>query len=146
MAPHDPTDQQLPLRHISPFSSGIASDHSESPPLEEERFYLLGTDHLGRDMVSRLIYGARISLGVGLLGVLVSGFLGLAFGLAAGYYRGLTDDFIMRIVDVFMSVPLLLLALIVLFILGTGFWSIILVLQLAGGCFMPGSPEGWCFH
>ena len=127
VTPHDPNDRQLPLRHIEPFSSGIASDRSESPPVDEERFYILGTDHLGRDMVSRLIFGARISLGVGILGVLVSGFLGLILGLMAGYYRGLTDDVVMRIVDVFMSVPLLLLALIVLFVLGTGFWNIILV-------------------
>lgn len=127
IVPHDPTDRQLPLRHIGPFSSGIATDRSVSPPQEEDRFYILGTDHLGRDMVSRLIFGARISLGVGVLGVLVSGFSGLILGLMAGYYRGLVDDVVMRIVDVFMSVPLLLLALIVLFILGTGFWNIILV-------------------
>ena len=130
VAPHDPTDRQLPLRHIEPLSSGVAIDRSESPPVEEERFYILGTDHLGRDMASRLIFGARISLGVGVLGVLVSGFLGLTLGLTAGYYRGLLDDVIMRIVDVFMSVPLLLLALIVLFILGTGFWNIILVFAI----------------
>ena len=127
VAPHDPTDRQLPLRHLEPLSSGIAVDRSATPPEEESRFYLLGTDHLGRDMVSRLIFGARISLGVGVLGVLVSGFLGLTLGLIAGYYRGMADDVVMRIVDVFMSVPLLLLALIVLFVLGTGFWNIILV-------------------
>lgn len=127
IVPHDPTDRQLPLRHIGPFSSGIATDRSVSPPQEEDRFYILGTDHLGRDMVSRLIFGARISLGVGVLGVVVSGFSGLILGLMAGYYRGMVDDVVMRIVDVFMSVPLLLLALIVLFILGTGFWNIILV-------------------
>lgn len=127
IVPHDPTDRQLPLRHIDPFSSGIATDRSVSPPQEEDRFYILGTDHLGRDMVSRLIFGARISLGVGVLGVVVSGFSGLILGLMAGYYRGMVDDVVMRIVDVFMSVPLLLLALIVLFILGTGFWNIILV-------------------
>lgn len=130
VSPHDPTDRQLPLRHIEPFSSGVAVDRSEIPPTEETRFYLLGTDHLGRDMVSRLIYGARISLGVGILGVLVSGTLGLVLGLTAGYYRGLLDDIVMRIVDVFMSIPLLLLALIVLFILGTGFWNIILVFAI----------------
>ena len=130
VAPHDPTDRQLPLRHVEPFSSGVAADRSESPPAEDNRFYILGTDHLGRDMLSRLIFGARISLGVGVLGVLVSGVLGLGLGLMAGYYRGLTDDVIMRIVDVFMSVPLLLLALIVLFILGTGFWNIILVFAI----------------
>jgi peptide/nickel transport system permease protein len=130
VSPYDPTDRQLPLRHLEPFSSGVAVDRSEIPPADDNRFYIFGTDHLGRDMLSRLIFGARISLGVGVLGVLVSGFLGLILGLMSGYYRGLTDDVIMRIVDVFMSVPLLLLALIVLFILGTGFWNIILVFAI----------------
>ncbi len=130
VAPHDPDDGQLPLRHLEPFSSGIATDRSVSPPVREERFFLLGTDHLGRDMVSRLIYGGRISLLVGVLGVLVSGILGLALGMLAGYYRGLVDDIIMRTVDIFMSVPLLLLALLVIFILGASFWNIILVFAL----------------
>ena len=130
VAPHDPDDGQLPLRHLEPFSSGIATDRSGSPPVREERFFLLGTDHLGRDMASRLIYGGRISLTVGILGVLVSGIIGLVLGMLAGYYRGLVDDIIMRAVDIFMSVPLLLLALLVIFILGASFWNIILVFAL----------------
>ena len=77
---------------------------------------MLGTAHLGRDMVSRLIHGGRISITVGVLGVLVSGTIGIFLGLMAGYYRGVVDDVIMRAVDVFMSVPLLLLALMVLFL------------------------------
>jgi peptide/nickel transport system permease protein len=131
VAPHDPIDRQLPLRHLSPFSSGIATDRTVSPPAEEERFYLLGTDHLGRDMVSRLIYGARISIAVGALGVLVSGAIGLSLGLVAGYYRGRLDDVIMRAVDVFMSVPLLLFALVVIFVLGASFTNIIVVFALS---------------
>ena len=130
VAPHDPTDRQLPLRHLGPFSSGIATDRSVTPIIEEKRFFLLGTDHLGRDMVSRLIFGARISLSVGILGVVVSGVIGLVLGLLAGYYRGFVDDFIMRTVDVFMSVPLLLLALLVIFILGSSFQNIIIVFAL----------------
>ena len=131
VAPHDPTDRQLPLRHLDPFNFGVATDRSVSPPAEEERYYLLGTDHLGRDMVSRLIHGARISLAVGALGVLVSGTIGLSLGLVAGYYRGLLDDVVMRAVDVFMSVPLLLFALIVIFILGASFQNIIVVFALS---------------
>ena len=131
VAPHDPNDQQLSnLRLKGPFHHGIAKDTSVSPPAEEERFYLLGTDQLGRDMVSRLIFGARLSLAVGILGVLVSGAIGLVLGLLAGYYRGRVDDAIMRAVDVFMSIPLLLLALMVLFILGSGFWKVIIVFAL----------------
>ena len=131
VAPHDENDRQLPLRQIGPFSSGIATDRSESPPKEEKRFFLLGTDSLGRDILSRLIFGARVSLAVGILGVLVSGAIGLVLGLVAGFYRGLVDDVIMRAVDVFMSVPLLLLALLVIFILGASFLNIIVVFAVA---------------
>ena len=131
IAPHNPTDRQLPLRHLPPISSGVATDRSVRPEIQEKRFYLLGTDHLGRDVLSRLIYGGRISIAVGTLGVLVSGCIGLVLGLLAGYYRGLVDDVIMRTVDVFMAVPLLLLALMVIFILGPSFQNIIIVFAVA---------------
>ena len=132
VAPHGYQEQQLKLRHLAPFSSGeaIVKD-TTARDVVEERYYLLGTDHLGRDMVSRLIYGGRISITVGVLGVLVSGTIGIFLGLMAGYYRGVVDDVIMRAVDVFMSVPLLLLALMVLFILGPSFTNIIIVFAIA---------------
>ncbi len=131
VAPHDPNDRQVGLRHVAPFSAGTANDRSVSPPVKEDRFYILGTDHLGRDMLSRLFYGGRISIAVGVLGVLVSGFIGVFLGLVAGYYRGLVDDIIMRAVDVFMSIPLLFLALMVLYILGSSFTNIIIVFAVA---------------
>jgi peptide/nickel transport system permease protein len=131
VAPHDPKDQQLPLRHLEPFSSGMATDRSVSPPAKERRFYVLGTDHLGRDYLSRLIYGGRISLAVGVLGVMLSGSIGVLLGLVAGYYRGRIDDIIMRTVDVFMAVPLLLLALMVIYILGPSFTNILIVFAVA---------------
>ncbi len=132
ISPHGYQEQQLKLRHLAPFSSGeaIVKD-TDARDVTEERYYLLGTDHLGRDMVSRLIYGGRISISVGVLGVLVSGSIGIFLGLLAGYYRGVVDDVIMRAVDVFMSVPLLLLALMVLFILGPSFTNIIIVFAVA---------------
>jgi peptide/nickel transport system permease protein len=131
VSPYNPQDQQLRLRHLPPLSSGTAIDRTVSPPAEQQRFFVLGTDHLGRDYLSRLIFGGRISISVGLLGVLVSGVIGVFLGLAAGYYRGLLDDIVMRAVDVFMSVPLLLLALMVLFILGPSFTNIIIVFAVA---------------
>jgi peptide/nickel transport system permease protein len=131
VSPYNPQDQQLRLRHLPPLSSGTAMDRTASPPTEGSRFFLFGTDHLGRDYLSRLIYGGRISISVGVLGVLVSGIIGVFLGLAAGYYRGILDDVIMRAVDVFMSVPLLLLALMVLFILGPSFTNIIIVFAVA---------------
>lgn len=130
-SPHDPEDQQLRLRHIPPGASGMATDRTADPPVQDERYFLLGTDHLGRDMLTRLFYGARISIAVGGLGVLVSGVIGMFLGLMAGYYRGWVDDVIMRTVDVFMSVPLLLLALMVLYILGPSFTNIIIVFAVA---------------
>ncbi len=131
VAPHDPNDRQVGLRHVAPFSAGTANDRSVSPPVKVDRFYILGTDHLGRDMLSRLFYGGRISIAVGVLGVLVSGFIGVFLGLVAGYYRGLVDDVIMRAVDVFMSIPLLFLALMVLYIPGSSFTNIIIVFAVA---------------
>jgi len=131
VAPYDPQDQQLPLRHQPPLSTGVAKDRTVDPPAEVSRFFLLGTDHLGRGYFSRLIYGGRISLTVGVLGVLVSSSIGVFLGLIAGYYRGIVDDIIMRTVDVFMSVPLLLLALMILFILGPSFVNIIIVFAVA---------------
>lgn len=135
VAPYNPQEQQLKLRHTAPLSTGTAvlrqQKDADGNFLEEQRFFLLGTDHLGRDYLSRLIFGGRISISVGLLGVLVSGAIGVFLGLMAGYYRGLIDDVIMRAVDVFMSVPLLLLALMVLFILGPSFTNIIIVFAVA---------------
>ncbi|MCH8282810.1 MAG: ABC transporter permease, partial [Chloroflexi bacterium] len=132
VSPHGYQEQQIKLRHLAPFSNGEAIiKDTTARDVTEERYYLLGTDHLGRDMVSRLIYGGRISISVGVLGVLVSGSIGVFLGLLAGYYRGIVDDVIMRAVDVFMSVPLLLLALLVLFILGPSFTNIIIVFAIA---------------
>ena len=132
VAPYDPQNQQLKLRHLPPdVSAHPASMRVEGQTVTEDRRFLLGTDHLGRDYLSRLIYGGRISISVGLLGVLVSSVIGVFLGITAGYYRGILDDVIMRAVDIFMSVPLLLLALMVLFILGPSFTNIIIVFAVA---------------
>ena len=132
VSPHGYQEQQITLRHLPPLSHGIATvKDTTDRSVQEERFYLLGTDHLGRDMVSRLIFGGRISITVGVLGVVVSGTIGIFLGLVAGYYRGPVDDMIMRAVDIFMSVPLLFLALMILFILGPSFTNIIIVFAVA---------------
>ena len=121
VAPHDPYAQSIRMRNKPPGTPAL----QDGAPL-----HLLGTDALGRDTLSRLIYGARISLTVGLATVLVSGTLGVTLGLIAGFYRGKLDDFIMRLVDLQMSLPSLLLALFVLFALGAGFQNLILVMVL----------------
>ena len=132
VSPHKYQEQQIRLRHLAPLSSGTAIiKDTTARDVTEERYYLLGTDHLGRDMVSRLNHGSRISISVGVLGVLVSGSIGIFLGLVAGYYRGTIDDVIMRVGDIFMSIPLLFLALMVLFILGPSFTNIIIVFAVA---------------
>ena len=82
--------------------------------------YLLGTDEVGRDLLSRLIYGARVSLMVALLSVLVSTVLGTVLGMIAGFYRGVVEVIIMRLVDIVLSIPAILLAIITIAVLGPG--------------------------
>jgi peptide/nickel transport system permease protein len=97
-----------------------------------QRAHLFGTDHLGRDVLSRLAYGARISLTVGLSAVAVSGAFGVTLGLMAGYYGGWADDVIMRLADFELAFPFILLAVAVLAVLGPGLTKVILVLGLTG--------------
>ena len=94
--------------------------------------HVLGTDHLGRDLLSRLAYGARVSLLVGVSAVAVSGVVGVSLGLVAGYYGGLVDDVIMRLADFELAFPFILLAIAILAVLGPGLSKVILVLGLTG--------------
>ena len=125
VAPHDPLQQDLNLRNIPPMS--FAKDDNG---LSIGRPFILGTDPLGRDVLSRMIFGARVSLTVGLSSAIVSGLIGSLLGIIAGYYRGPVDDLIMRLVDIQMSIPVLLLALLVLFALGPGFLNLVVVLAI----------------
>jgi peptide/nickel transport system permease protein len=92
----------------------------------------LGTDTLGRDVTSRLLYGARVSLVVGFSAVLLAGALGVALGLLAGYYRGRLDDVLMRLGDIQLAFPVLVLAVAVLAVLGASLLNVVLVLGLTG--------------
>jgi len=92
--------------------------------------FLLGTDHLGRDVLSRVIYGARISLLVSIITLLVGGSIGITMGLVAGYYGGFVDEFLMRLVDIKLAIPLILIALVLVITLGQSLWIIVTVLCL----------------
>jgi peptide/nickel transport system permease protein len=96
----------------------------------DNRLHLLGTDHLGRDLLSRVIYGVRISLLIGILAVTISAIFGIVLGLIAGFYGGIFDDLIMRIADVQLAIPLILLAIAVIVVLGSSVKVLILVIGL----------------
>lgn len=119
IAPYDPFAQDLTRRLMSP-SWTTAGDSA----------HLLGTDALGRDYFSRLLYGGRISLTVGLLVALVSGAIGTTLGLLGGYFGGRTDAIVMFIVTTRLSMPVVLVALAVVALVGASLWSTVLVLGL----------------
>jgi len=119
IAPWDPARQMLMKRLRPPMW--------EARGLRE---HPLGTDHLGRDILSRILYGGRISLGVGLSAVSISCLIGVTLGLLAGFHGGRTDAFIMRVVDVFLAIPYILLAMGVVFALGPSLLNVILVMAV----------------
>jgi peptide/nickel transport system permease protein len=93
---------------------------------------LLGTDQLGRDLYARILHGARISLAVGLLAVLVAGGIGITLGLVAGYYGGRVDRVIMRVADIQLAFPFILLAVSIVAVLGPSLRNIVIALGLSG--------------
>jgi peptide/nickel transport system permease protein len=95
------------------------------------RVHPLGTDHLGRDILARIIYGSRIALLVGLAAVAISGLLGMVIGLIAGYFGGRVDDFFMRLADVQLAFPFILLAIAVIGVLGPSLGNIIIVIGVS---------------
>jgi peptide/nickel transport system permease protein len=120
LAPHSPNEISLKERLKPPFGFG------------GQPTFILGTDSLGRDVLSRIIYGARTSLTVGFAAVLISGLLGVTLGLIAGYFHGWTDNVISRIMDIQLAFPVIVLAIAVLAFLGPGLLNVILVLGVAG--------------
>jgi peptide/nickel transport system permease protein len=92
--------------------------------------HLLGTDKMGRDILSRIIYGARVSLAVSLVAIVVAGSIGTALGLAAGYFGGRLDTLIMRMVDISLALPTILLALVLVAAAGSSFSTVIVVIAV----------------
>ena len=116
IAPHSPTEQNLRI--------------SRQPPVWQEDGnweHPFGTDNLGRDMLSRIIFGTRVSLTVGFLGVAIAMSIGMLLGLIAGYVGGTTDNVIMGVANLFLAIPYLLLVVVVAAVLGRSLLNVILI-------------------
>jgi len=119
LAPHSPTAVDLPHRYQPPVWDA-----------DGNWTYPLGTDSLGRDILSRMMYGARVSLEFALAAVLLTGIIGGLLGLISGYYGGWVDTVIMRFVDLVISIPLILVAMTVVIVTGPSLINLILVVSL----------------
>jgi peptide/nickel transport system permease protein len=117
IAPHNPEVGRLVMRYKPPVWIDGGSTQ-----------FLLGTDHQGRDVLSRLIYGARVSLAVGIAAVLVAGGLGTTLGLMAGYFRGWVDQLISRVIDAWLALPSLVFAIFLAAITAPSTQNIVLIL------------------
>ncbi len=120
VAPFDPLEQDIGQRLREP---GWQDAQGHVHPL--------GTDHLGRDILSRIVFGSRIALVVGLAAVVISGLLGMVIGLLAGYFGGRVDDFLMRLADIQLAFPFILLAIAVIGVLGPSLRNIIIVIGVS---------------
>jgi peptide/nickel transport system permease protein len=118
LAPHDPNRQDLGAIRQPPVWAGGSAKH------------FLGTDSLGRDLLSRLLWGARVALVVAVASAVISALVGVPVALAAGYWRGRVDTVLMRVVDVWMSIPAVLLAIALMAVLGLGLWKVVLAIVI----------------
>ena len=116
LAPNNPNETDLLRRLIPPFQSGMTS--------------ILGTDNLGRDILSRIIFGARVSVLVAVVGVGISGAIGVFIGVISGYSGGRVDDAANWLMNVQLAIPFILLAIAIVSILGPGLGNVILVLAI----------------
>ena len=120
LSPFDPIEQDIGNRLKPPGWRDAAGAR-----------HILGTDHLGRDLLARVIFGARPALLVGAAAVLISGVLGMAMGLVSGYFGGRSDDVIMRLADIQLAFPFILLAIAVIGVLGPSLPTIIAVIGVS---------------
>ncbi|MEM7734338.1 MAG: ABC transporter permease [Deinococcota bacterium] len=116
LAPHDPLEHNLRARFEPPGYSDASGT------------YVLGTDQLGRDILSRVIAGARVSVFVGVVSVIIAGVIGVSYGLLSGFAGGLLDNFMMRVADAFLAIPFIVLVVAVSGVVGAGLMTLIVIL------------------
>ncbi len=122
LAPKDPFEQSLLKRLAPPIWLGE----------EAQPGYILGTDEFGRDILSRVLYGARVSLAVGLLGVLIGATIGSLLGMLAGYFSGAVDEVIMLLADMQLAFPFILLAIAIIAVLGPSLTNLVIIVGISG--------------
>ena len=127
VAPHDPVVGSLSNRLVPPFWVEAEGEGIYATP-GGSTDHILGTDKQGRDILSRIIYGARISLTVAAISIFLAGLIGTTLGLMAGYFGGNVDHLVMRAVDVCLSLPAILFALVLAVVLGPSFQTVIIVI------------------
>ena len=115
------------IMHLNPYDSDYTA-FSAAP----SGIHILGTDAIGRDIFARLVYGGRTSLLVGLLSTIISCAIGVPLGLIAGYFRGKAEIAIMRVADIFMSFPSIVLILVLVAVIGPSIWSVTIVIGVLG--------------
>ena len=120
ISPHDPVGRNLRARFQPPGYSDSTGT------------YTLGTDQLGRDILSRIIAGSRVSVLVGIVSVLISGTIGVTYGLVSGFFGGFLDTVLMRVVDAILSIPFIVLVVAISGVVGAGLTTLILILGFAG--------------
>jgi peptide/nickel transport system permease protein len=134
------TKKEVVLKNDSLFFS-LYNKQSESAAFEEviktiktehiiDQYFILGTDQFGRDMLSQLIIGTRVSLSVGFIAVLISLLIGVTLGSIGGFFRGKIDDFIIWLINIIWSVPTLILVIAITFAIGKGFWQVFIAVGL----------------
>ena len=137
--PNDPADQvtleraqnridRHKMRTVDGEDVAVGSQLEEIAQRGGSTEYLLGTDKVGRDILSRIIYGSRISIVVAGIAIFIGGFIGTALGISAGYFGRSVDAFVMRLVDISLSIPIILLALVLVAALGASFTTVVAVL------------------
>ena len=115
------------LTNIDPTVTDMANINKAPGEL-----HILGTDSIGRDLFSRLLYGGRISISIGIISALTTSFIGTVFGLIAGYFRGIVDSFLVRLSEVIQTVPMIILVMVLVTIIGPGVRNMVLVFSLTG--------------